>query len=141
MTAPHDPIATLKRAHVFDPTPPRATHVSDPAIALATAPTLRYTLAGFPSGNLLVARRRVRAGSSIDEPASVYLACAEQPVHDGERKTCLIAAEEWRKKVSAMGARDSVVKRNVADQATDRLAKAMASDPTCPTNHLDGGSS
>ena len=50
MNAPRTPIAMLFRAHVFDAHPSRATHVSDPTRALATAPTLRYTLAGSPDG-------------------------------------------------------------------------------------------
>jgi hypothetical protein len=44
------------RAHVFDVTPARATHVSDSALIAANPPTLRYTLAGFPPGNLRAGR-------------------------------------------------------------------------------------
>lgn len=44
------------RAHVFDVTAARATHVSDSALVAASPPTLRYTLAGFPSGNLQACR-------------------------------------------------------------------------------------
>lgn len=44
------------RAHVFDVTLVRATHVSDSARVDASPPTLRYTLAGFPPGNLRAGR-------------------------------------------------------------------------------------
>lgn len=59
MTATSSPtvsIASPSRAHVFDPCHPRATHVFDPAPALADRPTLGYTLAGSPSGNLRAGR-------------------------------------------------------------------------------------
>lgn len=44
------------RAHVPDSTAARTTHVFDPTLVAASAPTLRYTLAGFPSGNLRAGR-------------------------------------------------------------------------------------
>jgi len=50
--AARDLLASPARAHVFDPPHPLAAHVFDPAHALPHRPTLRYTLAGFPSGNL-----------------------------------------------------------------------------------------
>lgn len=59
MTAIHTargPFASSLRAHVFDRRHPRATHVFDAAYALADYPTRRYTLAGFPSGNLRAGR-------------------------------------------------------------------------------------
>jgi hypothetical protein len=43
-------IASPSRAHVSDSRRARATHVFDPAYALADRPTLRYTLAGSPNG-------------------------------------------------------------------------------------------
>jgi len=51
-----DPFTGSLRAHVFDRRHPRATHVFDAVHALADRPTLRYTLAGFPSGNLRAGR-------------------------------------------------------------------------------------
>jgi hypothetical protein len=47
-----DVSASPTRAHVFDLHHPRATHAFEPTYALADGPTLRYTLAGSPSGNL-----------------------------------------------------------------------------------------
>jgi hypothetical protein len=44
--------ATHAATHVLDLTAARATHVLDTAVVAASPPTLRYTLAGFPSGNL-----------------------------------------------------------------------------------------
>jgi hypothetical protein len=49
------------RAHVFDLTAACATHVSDPALGAASPLPRRYTLAGFPPGNLR-ARRSERCG-------------------------------------------------------------------------------
>ena len=46
------PDGSRERAHVYELIAPRATHVLDPA----RPPTLGYTLAGFPPGNLRVAR-------------------------------------------------------------------------------------
>jgi hypothetical protein len=45
-------LAVCLRAHVFEFTAHRATHVLDAALVVASPPTLGYTLAGFPSGNL-----------------------------------------------------------------------------------------
>lgn len=45
-------LACLFRTHVFGPTTARATHGFDPALAAASPLPRRYTLAGFPSGNL-----------------------------------------------------------------------------------------
>ena len=45
-------LTTLVCAQAPGPHASRATHVSDPAIVVASARSLRYTLAGFPPGNL-----------------------------------------------------------------------------------------
>ena len=50
------PFAAITRAHVFDRDPTHSTHVFDYALVAATAPTRRYTLAGFPPGNLRAGR-------------------------------------------------------------------------------------
>ena len=44
------------RAHVLDLTPASATHVSDAALVVASPLPRRYTLAGFPPGNLRAGR-------------------------------------------------------------------------------------
>lgn len=44
------------RAHVFDLTAACATHVFDPALVAASPLPRRYTLAGFPPGNLRAGR-------------------------------------------------------------------------------------
>jgi len=51
-----EPLATLTRAHVFVRHALRATHVLDPTDVVANRPTLRYTLADFPLGNLRTGR-------------------------------------------------------------------------------------
>jgi hypothetical protein len=51
-----DPLASPLRAHVLENRHPRITHVFQPVHAIANRPTLRYTLAGFPSGNLRAGR-------------------------------------------------------------------------------------
>ena len=43
---------TSRTTHVFDVADAPVTHVFDPALVIATPPTLRYTLAGSPPGNL-----------------------------------------------------------------------------------------
>lgn len=54
--SPSTCVASPSRAHLSDSRHPRATHVFARAHALADRPTLRYTLAGFPSGNLRAGR-------------------------------------------------------------------------------------
>jgi hypothetical protein len=49
-------LAVCLRAHVFELTARRATHVSDPALVAASPLPRRYTLAGFPPGNLRAGR-------------------------------------------------------------------------------------
>ena len=59
MTANHatrHPLVSLRRTHVFDLSAARGTHVFDPALVAATPLPLRYTLAGFPPGNLRAGR-------------------------------------------------------------------------------------
>ena len=50
--SPNRPDESRDRAHVHELAASRATHVLDPALVAASPPTLRYTLAGFPPGNL-----------------------------------------------------------------------------------------
>ena len=50
------PLASLRCTHVFERTAARGTHVFDPALAAASPLPRRYTLAGFPSGNLRAGR-------------------------------------------------------------------------------------
>lgn len=61
------------RAHVLASRPSRPTHVLAASDLLESTSTLRYTLAGFPFGQLRACWRGEAAGSSSDEPASVYL--------------------------------------------------------------------
>ena len=51
-----DVSASPSRAHVLDLNHPRVTHAFVPTYAVANHPTLKYTLAGFPSGNLRFVR-------------------------------------------------------------------------------------
>ncbi len=79
--------ATPAATHVLDPTATRATHVFDAALVAASPLPRRYTLAGFPSGNLRVARGQQAGRFVVRRTCRCVSAVSEWPRGDRDSQT------------------------------------------------------